>query len=84
MRLLADEVVKTKTLGNSAVSIPKSLYAGKILGKEIEIDTCIPSADFGSSLIESLQHQHPVINTWLLLSSISICFLSAIFFVIPQ
>jgi len=84
MQLTVNEAQNAKTIKDAAVSIPKSFYTGKILGKEIELDTCISNDSLGTALINSLQHQHPLINAWLILSSVSICFLSALFFVIPK
>lgn len=65
------------------ISVPKSFYAGKILDKEIELNQAYYNNDIGTILMDSVQKQHPLINTWLVLSSISICFLSALFFIIP-
>ena len=35
------------------------------------------------TITEILKEQHPVINTWLVLSSLSIFFMSALFFIFP-
>lgn len=83
MSLAIDEIQRPRTL-NSVMSVPSSLSAGKFFSKEIEIDTCIMPDTLSHKVFSSLFRQHPLINTWLLLSSISICFLTAIFFIIPQ
>lgn len=72
-----------KTLKNSTMTLPKSLYATNILGKGVEADAgyCVNTSN--NSLLALWNNQHPLIHTWLLLSSISICFLSALFFVFP-
>lgn len=80
---LANETIKAQAKTPKEISVPKSFYAGKILDKEIELNQSYYTNDIGSILRDSVQTQHPLINTWLVLSSISICFLSALFFIIP-
>ncbi len=84
MRLVIDGAQKPRTLNDSAMTVPKSIYASKILAERIELEPCTVESGIGHSLMQSLHQQHPIINTWLLLSSVSICFLSALFFVLPQ
>lgn len=75
------EATKSGSIRNYAVSIPNSIYASKVLGNDIEIDnyTCVGSLS-QNTLLEIWNKQHPLIHTWLILTSISICFLSALFF----
>lgn len=74
---------KPKISKNSAMSFPTSIYATNVLGKTIEPNTGSCANTFDNSLLALWNNQHPLIHTWLLLSSISICFLSALFFVFP-
>lgn len=68
---------------SSVISVPslsdiKNTYV-KALNSELDLASC----PFNANPIHNiLNEQHPIINTWLLLSSISICFLSAILFII--
>lgn len=41
------------------------------------------TAEKSFTLRELWNEQHPLIHTWFLLSSLSICFMSAIFFIFP-
>ena len=84
MHFVKEEAVKSGSLKNSAMSVSNSIYASKVLGKGIEIDNyCGASSLRQNALIEIWNKQHPLIHTWLILSSISICFLSALFFMAP-
>lgn len=67
---------------NPNVSLPNSLYATKVFEKISEPDSSYYLDGSGNALIKLLQNQHPLINTWMLLSSFSICLLFAVFFVI--
>ncbi len=80
---LTIEEAKSKVLKNSVVSIPNSL-TNKIFGKDSEFDTrhC-PNIVHANEFKDLWNTQHPLIHTWLLLSSISICFLSALFLIAP-
>lgn len=81
MQLVINETKKNKTLKDITVSIPNSMYTSKIFGKDIEIDKCYSSGSFKKLFFtEMLTQQHPLISTWLVLSSVSICFLSALLF----
>jgi len=84
MLITKREVEKTTSLKKLGMTIPHSLSTSKIFCKDIEIDA-INNADCinGSALLSIWDTQHPLIHTWLVLSSISICFLSALFFIIP-
>lgn len=86
MQTRIGETVSPKTLKESMVTLPKSLYSSKISGFDIELDNSCYVEDSLSNpneyLAEMWHHQHPLIHTWLVLSSISICFLSALLFVI--
>lgn len=73
---------KAETLRSSAVSVPNSLYTTKIFGKDIEIDTLYNKSNENNPFIDLWNNQHPLMHTWLVLSSISIFFLSAIFFIV--
>lgn len=82
MQFTVEKTAKAKTLKDS-VSIPNSLYTSKIFGTDNEIDKCYQMNNTqGSTLVEMWNQQHPLMNTWLVLSSISICFLSALLFII--
>lgn len=83
MRIRSEEIATPKTKNNSMASTPNTLYASKILGKDIEIDnTYCADISYSGSFSEMWNQQHPLIHTWLILSSVSICFLSALLFII--
>lgn len=83
MQTIKREVNVSKTLKESAVSIPSTLYASKIFGKDIEIDSnCCAENLFDATFSTIWDKQHPLIHTWLVLSCVSICFLSALLFII--
>ena len=83
MQLTIDEKLKNKCINNTAVAIPTSLYTSKIIGKDKEFESKIYSNSLSSNAIMDIWNkQHPLIHTWLLLSSISICFLSALLFIV--
>lgn len=83
MQIKPREIATPKTKNASVASAPNTLYASKILGKDIEIDnTYCAEISYAGSLSEMWNHQHPLICTWLILSSVSICFLSALLFII--
>lgn len=82
MQITLEDVVNRKTPKNSMMSIPSSFNAGKILGESISINS--QYEEISANPLKGLwDKQHPIIHTWLLLSSISIFFLSAIFFISP-
>lgn len=84
MQLNVKETTRPKNLRDSAMSIPSSIYTTKVLGKDINITSgCCAETIQENVIAEMWGKQHPLIHTWLLLSSISICFLSALFFIIP-
>ena len=83
MQFAIDEKQKNKVINDFAVSIPASIYASKITGKEIEFESKIYTDSIcANAIMDIWNKQHPLIHTWLLLSSISICFLSALLFII--
>lgn len=82
MQFIIEESAKPKVLRDSAMSIPKPLCANKAFGGELEFEPCYCSNSAGEVLINILSKQHPLIHTWLVLSSASICFLFVLFFVI--
>lgn len=83
MQFTTEKALAPKTPKESAISVPNTLYTSRVLGSDIEIDKTHYTDNFtGSALMEVWNQQHPLIHTWLLISSISICFLSAILFVI--
>ena len=85
MLITTKKAVKNTSIKNAGMSIPNSLSANKIFSNDMDIDSLKgPKCVDGSVLLEMFDNQHPLIHTWLLLSSISICFLSALFFIIPQ
>lgn len=81
MQFIIEDAVKSRTLKDSAITIPSSLYTSKILGKNIEAnaDYVIDSIRKNkNTLMEMWDKQHPLIHTWLVLTSVSICLLSAL------
>ena len=83
MQFVKEETVKSRSLRDAAVSIPTSIYLSKVSGNNIESDNYCCAGSFGqNALLEMWNKQHPLIHTWLILSSISICFLFAFFFII--
>jgi len=71
--VFSSPVISTPSLLNI-----KNTYA-KALNSEFDLKSCYCSEN---PIQNILSEQHPIINTWLVLSSLSICFLSAIFFII--
>lgn len=82
MQFTTEEAVKKRVPRNSAISIPTSIYPDRVFDKGVEIDQYY-DRDSKSVLTGLLSKQHPLIHTWLVLSSVSICFLSALFFIFP-
>lgn len=83
MQFTIEKAATSTVSKNSAVSIPNSLSAG-VLRRDVEMEACCYADNFQKNvLMEIWNKQHPLIHTWLLLSSISICFLSALFFIAP-
>lgn len=82
MQFTIEETAKSKVLKNSVTSIPKSLYSSKIFGNELELDSCYCANMNPNAILNLLSKQHPLIHTWLFLSSISICFIFALFFIL--
>lgn len=82
MQFIIEESAKPKVLRDSAMSIPKPLCTSKVFGGELEIEPCYCSNNAGDVLINILSKQHPLIHTWLVLSSASICLLFVLFFII--
>lgn len=69
---------------DAVVSVPfandvKNICAKTALNQDMDITACFPDSN---TLTRIWNEQHPIINTWLLLSSISICLLFAVFFII--
>jgi len=84
MLISSKEAVKSTSLKKLGMSIPNSLCASKIFYNDLDLETIRNNDCFSGSVLSSIwDKQHPLIHTWLLLSSISICFLSALFFIIP-
>ena len=82
MQFILEESAKPRVLRDSAMSIPKTLYANKVLTNELEIEPCYSSSSAGNVLMNIWGKQHPLIHTWLVLSSASICFLFVLFFIV--
>lgn len=83
MPLTIEDAAKSKILKDAGITKPKGLYATKVAINDIELESLYSNNKIGVVLMESWNKQHPLIHTWLLLSCVSICFLSALFFVIP-
>lgn len=81
MKLKLEETLTSKTIKNSGMSIPSSLSPSKMFAQEPE-NYCFQESYSESTLMEMWNQQHPLIHTWMILSSISICFLSALLFII--
>lgn len=83
MLIKTGEIATPKSKNNSLASTPNSIYATKVLGKDVEIESGYnPEITLEDAFASVWTQQHPVINTWLILSSVSICFLSALLFII--
>lgn len=83
MVIKTGEIVTPKSKNNSLASTPNSIYVTKVLGKDVEIESgCNPEITLEDAFANVWTQQHPVINTWLILSSVSICFLSALLLII--
>lgn len=83
MQFTIDNAIKANIIKKSVVSIPSSLSAS-VLNRDIELEACCCTSDLQrNAIMEIWDKQHPLIHTWLLLSSISICLLSALFFIFP-
>lgn len=81
--LRSSKVNERANFNSSVISIPslsniKNTYV-KALNSELELTACCSNEN---PIQNILSEQHPIINTWLLLSSISICFLSAVLYII--
>lgn len=73
------EKTKTMSLRESAMSIP---FTSKIAGSGISTDAGYVSGSIQKNAIMAIWgKQHPLIHAWFVLSSVSICFLSALFFI---
>lgn len=82
MKFVLEEAVKPRVLRDSAMSIPKSAYSNKMPENELEIDSCYCIDSAENALMNLFTKQHPLIHTWLVLSSVSICFLFVLFFIV--
>lgn len=83
MQTIKREVSVSKTLKESATSIPGSIYASKIFGKDIKLENnCCAQNLFDATFSTIWGKQQPLIHAWLVLSCVSICFLSALLFII--
>lgn len=84
MLITTREAAKSTNLKKLGMTIPNSLCASKIFTNDIDIESVHNIDGYSASVISNIwDKQHPLIHTWLLLSSISICFLSALFFIFP-
>lgn len=73
------EKSKAMSLRDSAISIP---FASKITGSGINTDAGYVSGDIQKNALMAIWgRQHPLIHAWFVLSSVSIGFLSALFFI---
>lgn len=79
MKFAIEDSTDLKTFKDASVSIPKTLYSSKVLSEDIELNAgYVESAFQKNTLLDIWGKQHPLIHTWLILSSVSICFLSAL------
>jgi hypothetical protein len=81
MKTRTGESVTPKTSNKAMVSAPNSLYSSKVFGKDLEIESNYVD-NSSTTFAQMWNQQHPLIHTWLILSSVSICFLSALLFII--
>lgn len=84
-RFIAEDKIfnEKRRLRDAVVTVPfasdvKNTCAKANLGTDIDLAPCFQS----NTLIQIWNEQHPIIHTWLLLSSVSICLLFAVFFII--
>lgn len=75
---------ETRLIRDAVISVPftsdiKNTCAKAALNAELDLKPCYPDSN---TFMQIWNEQHPIIHTWLLLSSVSICFLFAVFFVI--
>lgn len=83
MEFILEEEIKSSQNLKSSISTPNSMYTSSIFRKELEIEpTMLPDSISSSAIFKMWNKQHPLIHTWLLLSSVSIFFLSALFFIV--
>lgn len=83
MQTTSNKIATPKTSTNAMVTNPTTIYASKILGTDLNIDHgYLFESSFKNTLSEMWSQQHPLIHTWLVLSSISICFLTAFLFIV--
>lgn len=85
-KLIAENKIfgQKRLVRDAVVSVPfssdvKNVCAKTAFNAEVDIAPCFPAPN---ALVQIWNEQHPIIHTWLLLSSISICFLFAVFFII--
>lgn len=82
MQSVINQATKPRSLRESMMTVPKAIYGTKVLNTDLETDSGYRSDFSADSLSNMLSKQHPLIFTWLILSCISICFLSAWLFVL--
>lgn len=83
MSYILEEAVNQRSPRSCMISIPNSVKA-KAISRDLDLEPCYCADVFQKGLFKDIwSKQHPLIHTWLLLSSISICFLSALFFIFP-
>lgn len=80
MQFIGEKAVIQQNRKKTLVSIPDSLCDNKVFCKEAEVEFCGYSDE--NALAELWNNQHPLIHTWLILTSVSIFLLSAFLFVI--
>lgn len=74
---------KPKTIKDISVSIPKDICSSKNFTLNCETNNIFATIETQDGLIfQMLNQQHPLINIWLILSSVSICFLFGLLFII--
>lgn len=81
MQFIIEDAVKSRTLKDSAMTIPNSLYTSKMLEKNFEVNAgYFDLKAHKNTLIDMWDKQHPLIHTWLVITSTSICLLSALLY----
>ncbi|MDD3436585.1 MAG: hypothetical protein PHC64_05480 [Candidatus Gastranaerophilales bacterium] len=80
MQLTGEKLVMSEVLKKSAVTMPEEFYGDTVFERSSEKKSFYTENE--NTIAEIWNNQHPLIHTWLILSSISICFLSAFLFMV--
>jgi hypothetical protein len=81
MQNLKEEKVKCGSIKKSAMTVTDSICISRNPAKDIDMDIYCTNSINQNTIVEIWTKQHPLINTWMILSSASICILFALFFI---